>query len=154
MMTKMTSRPEDILAALDIEVIGRHRHRGDMQTCALDTIASILRTHGDEHCVITLRSIVESAGNEGALTEKVIRAMSAVILAKPEWAGTGLRWIEVLDNLDLMAMSDRAKPFYQGADVLAGMITEAVRKEFEPPNAKPVPLSRSIIRLCPVAPRQ
>lgn len=83
-----------------------------------------------------------------------IRAVSAVILAKPEWANTGLRWFEVLDNLDLMAMSDRAKPFYQGADVLAGMITEAVRREFEPQNVKPVSLSRSIIRLCAVAPRQ
>lgn len=58
--------------------------------------------------------------------------MSAVILAKPAWANTGLRWIEALDDPDLIAMSNRAKPFRRGADVLAGMITEAVRKEFEP----------------------
>ena len=54
-----------------------------------------------------LLSIVESAGNERALTAPVIWAVSDLLLAHPSWFGSD--WLDALDAIDLAAVYETAK---------------------------------------------
>jgi hypothetical protein len=47
-------------------------------------------------------SVVESAGNERALTAPVIMAVSDLLLAHPGWFGSD--WLDALDKTDLSAL--------------------------------------------------
>jgi hypothetical protein len=69
----------------------------------------LLLDHGDGHVIITLRTIVESSGNERALTAAGIQGVSDLVLAHPSWPDHGLAWIEAFDNIDLIELAKMAK---------------------------------------------
>jgi hypothetical protein len=62
---------------------------------------------GESHLCEVLLSIVESAGNERALTAPVIPAVSDLLLAHPAWFGSDL--LEALDKIDLSALHESVK---------------------------------------------
>jgi hypothetical protein len=55
---------------------------------------------GDGHVVLTLRCILESAGNENALVKPIVYAVS--ICLTPAVAGRGIELLEAFDQIPLM----------------------------------------------------
>lgn len=69
----------------------------------------MLLDHGEGHVFITLRTIVESSGNERALTAAGIQGVSDLVLAHPSCPDRGLAWIEAFDDIDLIDLATKAK---------------------------------------------
>jgi hypothetical protein len=58
---------ESICADLGITIAQCHEPTGPLRTKAGQTLRRLLLDHGDGYVIITLRTIVESSGNERAL---------------------------------------------------------------------------------------
>jgi hypothetical protein len=54
---------------------------------------------GRGHVTLLIRTILESAGNENALVEPIVSAVSQCM--RPEWTRLGLTWIETFDRIHL-----------------------------------------------------
>ena len=78
-----------------------------LETCAAATLQRLLSDWGESHLREVLLSIVESAGNERALTAPVIQAVSDILLAHPAWFGSD--WLNALDAIDLSALYESVK---------------------------------------------
>jgi hypothetical protein len=78
-----------------------------LETCAASTLQRLLSDWGESHLREVLLSIVESAGNERALTAPVIWAVSDLLLAHPNWFGND--WLDALDKIDLSALHESVK---------------------------------------------
>jgi hypothetical protein len=87
---------ESICADLGMTIAQYHEPSGPLRTKAGQTLRRMLLDHGEGHVIITLRTIVESSGNERALTASGIQGVSDLVLAHPSWPGHGLAWIEAL----------------------------------------------------------
>ena len=57
----------------------------------------------------TLRTVVESDGNQRALVADIIEAISDVIRVHPRWANLGLAWLEAFDKINLASIRLAAK---------------------------------------------
>jgi hypothetical protein len=87
----------------------QQRRRGPMETNCLGIVDRMIRKFGLPHATITLRTVVESKGNESALIADIVDGVSDLILAHPRWANLGLPFIEAFDQVDLMAIRKIAK---------------------------------------------
>jgi hypothetical protein len=96
----------------------------------------MLLEHGEGHVFITLRTIVESTGNERALTASGIQGVSDLVLAHPSWSDHGLAWIEAFDNIDLIELAKMAKANRKAVpkrEAMAAMLYERLAPIFDPP---------------------
>ncbi|WP_029587539.1 hypothetical protein [Bradyrhizobium sp. URHD0069] len=66
----------------------------------------LLERSGAGHVTLLIRTITESEGNQGALIEPIISAVSSVMSAHPKWTDKGLAWIEAFDSLRLLEIVD------------------------------------------------
>lgn len=64
---------------------------------------------GIEAVTLLIRTIIESEGNEDALTEFVIDGLADVMRARPDWPERGLAWIEAFDHVSLLGTLDRMR---------------------------------------------
>lgn len=64
----------------------------------------VLQFHDEGHIVLLITTITESEGNENALVEPVVGAVSNVINQHPEWVARGGQWLEAFDQIPLMEM--------------------------------------------------
>lgn len=141
-----------ILDALEIELIPPTKTRRENQITAGETLRTLLAQHGPEHLTMTLRTITESAGNQLALTDPIVRAISAVMLAHPAWPDTGSRWLEAFDAINLVELYSRAKPLKHAVAgsawmFLAGMLVDRLHPIFTvPPVVKPTKAERDAAR--------
>jgi hypothetical protein len=92
---------------------------------------------GPEHVILTVRTIIESEGNEGALIGPVVGAVSSVIRLHPKWADRGdsiplLATVETMRRLDLFQETSLAK-------YLAMILTNRLWNTMEPPPLPPPP---------------
>jgi hypothetical protein len=55
----------------------------------------------EEKIILTCRAILESDGNEGALVEPIVRAVS--LCMRPHWISQGLAWVAAFDEIPLAA---------------------------------------------------
>jgi hypothetical protein len=122
---------------IGIKIIPTTAARRAMQTHAGQTIARLIRSHGQGHAVIVLRSIVESTGNESELRAETIIAVSNIILAHPRWPALGLAFIEAFDGVDLrlirnIAKESRVRPL---RDAIATMLFIQLGEALGPPVA-------------------
>lgn len=69
---------------------------------ALERLQKVIRYHGEKHATLVIRTIIESEGNELALIEPVVRAVSDVMKRNPEWPEKGVAWIEAFDGIPLL----------------------------------------------------
>ncbi|MGB3490967.1 MAG: hypothetical protein WBA37_15430 [Xanthobacteraceae bacterium] len=69
----------------------------------------ILEARGEAHLRFVLLTIVESENNRNALYGPLIWAISDRVIANPEWAETGSKWLEAFDRIDLNDVWDRAR---------------------------------------------
>jgi len=61
---------------------------------------------GIEAVTLLIRTIIESEGNEDALTEFVISGVADVMRMRPDWPERGLAWIEAFDQVSLIGTLD------------------------------------------------
>src|ERR1035437_2759550 len=115
-----------LFADLEIRYVppNQQRQRGPMKTHCLGIVARMIRKFGLPHATITLRTIVESKGNESALIADIADGVSDLILAHPRWANLGLPFIEAFDQIDLAEVRKAAKA--TGARPLRAAITTLV----------------------------
>lgn len=123
---------------------------------ALGRLQKIIRYHGEGRATLVIRTIIESEGNEQALVEPVISAVSLVMSRRPDWVAKGVAWIAAFDGLRLLQLVETMR----GLDIfredsigiyLAVSIERRLSKLFEValapepvPSAK-IPLSQARI---------
>jgi hypothetical protein len=100
-----------LFESLEIEYIpsSEVRRRGPRSTCCGNVVQRLILKHGLPHAVIVLKTIVETAGNEGELIADVIHAISDLIRAHPRWVGLGGIWLEAFDQISLAQVRRTAK---------------------------------------------
>jgi hypothetical protein len=99
-----------LLREFNVEVVDNSRNwcRGARQTCAGRTLHTIFEMRGYEHLRAVIMSIVETKNNKKMLIAPVIWAISDVLMSKPEWFGDV--WLQTLDEIELEALYERARP--------------------------------------------
>jgi hypothetical protein len=102
----------------------------------------VIRYHGEAHATLLIRTITESEGNELALIEPVIGAVSQVMTWKPQWADKGLAWIEAFDHLPLLQIVDamRSLTLFKESSLggyLANVLHNKLLSVFELPPSPP-----------------
>ena len=102
------------------------------------------RRHGAGHVTLFIRTITESEGNEGALVEPIVSAVSSVISSHRNWTEKGLAWVEAFDALPLVQIVDtmRGLDLFKEeslAQYLSWSLSNKLRKVFEPPAPPPKP---------------
>lgn len=93
----------EILAALDVDVDDATRRELEKIFHRREYF------HGDGrgHLTLLIRTITESEGNEGALIEPVVCAVSSA--TRPEWCRKGLDWIAAFDRIPLLSLLETMK---------------------------------------------
>lgn len=122
---------------------------------ALERLQKIIRYHGEERATLVIRTIIESEGNELALVEPVISAVSQVMSRRPEWPERGLAWIAAFDAIPLLQIVDtmRGLEIFREDSIgtylatslesrLAKVFTEAPVPEIAPPPKVPMSQAR------------
>jgi hypothetical protein len=99
-------RMQGILHAVEVDDIARDVRiymQGVLRRCDIlrKADAKRFRVKGEERVILLLRTIVESANGPQALTLPIVVAVDAFM--KTPWADLGLRWLEALDQVDLLA---------------------------------------------------
>jgi hypothetical protein len=97
----MTSTVTKICIDLGVEFIRSNEAYRPMATKCEAILNRVALKFGNEHLILLLRTIVESDGNQTALVEPVIWAVSDIIRGHPEWTDRGLEWLEAFDTIDL-----------------------------------------------------
>jgi hypothetical protein len=125
-----------------------------METNCLGIVARLIRKFGLPHATITLRTIVESKGNESALIADIADGVSDLILAHPRWANLGLPFVEAFDQISLAEVRKAAKQ--TGVRPLRAAITTLVCIELTKilgPSRPPKPPKPARVKLLPKPPR-
>lgn len=71
---------------------------------ALERLQKLIRYRGEQHATLVIRTIIESEGNELALIEPVISAVSDVMRRRPGWPERGVAWIAAFDGIPLLQL--------------------------------------------------
>lgn len=99
------------------------RHRAPRESFARKTMKRIGRKHGEAHLELTLRLIVESAGNATALYGDVIWSVSELIAARPDFLDRGLGLYADFDAIDLAEVRTHARALRLRLPITAAMTT-------------------------------
>jgi hypothetical protein len=101
---------------------------------------------GREKIILLIRTILESEGNQDALVEPVVSAVSSCM--KPEWTELGLAWIEAFDKIPLTALLQTMRSLDLFAEKNLGYylgisLSNKLRVILEPLVPKPAPPVRA-----------
>jgi hypothetical protein len=91
---------QNILDALEVPLIDAQARR--MLQRLLHRHDKFLGGDGRGHVTLLIRTILESEGNQDALIEPIVSAVS--LCMRPEWTNKGLAWIEAFDSVPLVAI--------------------------------------------------
>jgi hypothetical protein len=91
---------QNILDALEVPLIDAQARR--MLQKLLHRHDKFLGGDGSGHVTLLIRTILESEGNQDALIEPIVSAVS--LCMRPEWTKKGLAWIEAFDKIPLTAI--------------------------------------------------
>jgi hypothetical protein len=95
---------------LDVRFVPTNHHRcGPMETHAVNVVDRLIHKHGLPHATLTLRTIVESDGNQDALVADIIEAVSDIIRFHPRWSNLGLELLGAFDKIDLIELRRKVK---------------------------------------------
>jgi hypothetical protein len=143
---KARKRPETAFPALPKDALQRllrSVERPFVDPEARARLQRLLERRGEQHVMMLIRTIIESEGNENALVEPIVSAVSSVIADFPKWTDKGLAWIEAFDSLNLteIVATMRGLDLFKETSLpqyLSWVIGNKLRKIFEPP-APPAP---------------
>ncbi|QOZ67162.1 hypothetical protein [Bradyrhizobium arachidis] len=138
-----------------MEVIPTNQRLRPGQTKAESVLHTLYEDHGEGHLVLLLRTLLETEGNSLHINDFVLRGLSDVMLAHPEWPQKGLAWLEAFDSIDLGQIRAQARAsrgvLPQRYGVAAGLFRELANIFAAPPKAeRPSPakkLPRSVTRV-------
>lgn len=105
----MTEALASICADVEVTVIPANVRRTPGATKCSAVLDHILEKRGEGHVILLLRTMMESENNRMALVEPIIRAVSNVMLARPDWPNRGLEWLEAFDRIDLCDLWEKSK---------------------------------------------
>ncbi len=94
---------------LDVRFVPTKHRCGPMETHAVNIVDRTIRQHGLPHATLTLRTIVESDGNQDALVADIIEAVSDIIRFHPRWSNLGLELLGAFDKIDLIELRRKVK---------------------------------------------
>lgn len=79
------------------------------QTMAVGALTQCLNRHGEETLITALQCVTQTTNNRpGVLSARMIKAMCAVLGSDSTLRDSGLSLLEIFDDIDLMALSDKA----------------------------------------------
>lgn len=104
----------------------------------------LLDLYGPEHVTLLLRTVLESEGNEEALIEPIVSAVSSVMTLEREWTNRGLAWIEAFDDLPLTGIlkTMRDLDLFKEANLsryMSMVLRNKLAKVFDPPQPPKAP---------------
>lgn len=100
-MSNPKSHLDQFLDGLGVRLVPVSRRRHGAQSHARATMRNIMKKHGKDHLALVLRLIRDSEGNKGALWSETIRAMSDILLHRPDWTERPSEVFAALDGIDL-----------------------------------------------------
>lgn len=105
---------------------------------ACQRLQRLIYFHGPQHVTLLIRTIVESEGNECALVERVISAVSSVMSSHRQWTERGLAWIGAFDSIPLLAIVEtmRSLDLFKESTLshyLNMTLSNKLQRLFEPP---------------------
>lgn len=102
------------------------------------TLERLLQLHVEAHLRDVVTVILEGEGNDLALVQPIIAAVSAILLAHTAWwERDASGWLEVFDHVDLVALHDRVKSNRRAArpaDAIVALVFAELSTELEPPR--------------------
>lgn len=105
----MTPALASICTELEVVVVPDTARRYPGSTKCGRVLDDLLEKHGEGHVRLLLVTLMESVNNRMALVEPVIRAVSNVMLARPDWPDKGSAWLEAFDQIDLCGLWEQSK---------------------------------------------
>ncbi|MCK1733929.1 hypothetical protein IVA79_08160 [Bradyrhizobium sp. 138] len=128
----------EICAELGLEILPTNQRLQAGQTKAESVLHSLYEDHGEGHFVLLLRTLLETEGNSVHVNDFVLRGLSDVMLAHPEWPQKGLAWLEAFDSIDLGEIRAQARANRQAVPqrhgVAAGLFRELAKIFIQPPK--------------------
>ena len=124
---------ENICAEIGVCLVPPHVTRQPGMTKCGRVLERILRSHGEGHVILLLRTLMESENNRMSLVEPIIWAVSDVMLANPKWPAQGLAWLEAFDQIDLCHIWAQAKDAHGAPPErhgVASKLTEILKARF------------------------
>jgi hypothetical protein len=124
---------------------------GEMESHCISIIPHLMKKHGTEAMVLTLRVLTETnPHNRHQLNREVITAVNAVCRSK-RWTALGLSFLEAWDAIDLGELRQRAISFGLWMQpvwvTMVALIIDRLRPVLEPlvpkPTTKPVKIPRN-----------
>jgi hypothetical protein len=122
---------------MEIRVRPTNQKCGPMETHAINVIANLIKMHGMENMVVTLRILTEShSANRSQLNRNVITAVNDICRLR-RFTDRGLALVEAFDGIDLGAMHAEAKAeplstIHNARTVLACKIINRLDRIFGP----------------------
>ncbi|MCP3395241.1 hypothetical protein NLM27_41655 [Bradyrhizobium sp. CCGB12] len=140
----------EICAELGLEIIPTKQRLRAGQTKADSVLHAIYEDHGEGHLVLLLRTLLESDGNSVHVNDFVLRGLSDVMLAHPEWPQKGLAWLEAFDSINLGDIRAKARANRQAVPqrhgVAAGLFRELAKAFAPPPKPEPPRVEKKLLR--------
>jgi hypothetical protein len=146
-----------LCADVGVEIVPRTGELAAGQLCAVETLRELYKKHGQDHLVMLLRTFVESRPeNAAAMSEDMLMALSEVILANPAWVETGMRWLEVFDEIDLDQIRLEAKqnrPLVFQRSTIIALVLRDLRQAFgnvasltpQQPRSRAMPIENDLV---------
>ena len=100
-------RLRPILATFGVQIIPTKKRRQLGETHARAALTGVLREHGEDHLLLTLRCIRESAPNGDALSSETIASVSDVLAQRRDWHARPGDLLATFDRIDLEALRKR-----------------------------------------------
>jgi hypothetical protein len=125
-MTNLLAR---ICADVGVEIIpGNGPRPVHGQTAAKATLHKILVERGEGHLIQLLRTFLETENDTMRMNSHALLAISDIMVAHPEWADSGLRWLEVFDRIDVAEIQRQAKANRHAVPQRHGIATMVFRE--------------------------
>lgn len=119
-----------------IEVIPGHRYPEIGQTRATETIARIIRKHGEGHARLVLATLAETSNNRANVNEVTLWAASDLVRACPHIVEERtIEWLELWDSCpvgELQYWAQDLSGVVKQRPALSGMIYERIVRRFGP----------------------
>ncbi|MGX9120310.1 hypothetical protein ACWTU6_27145 [Mesorhizobium sp. BHbsci] len=134
-------RVEALCHEFGIKIVDRHRYPEPGETRAVETLARILRRHGEGHLRLMLSTLAETENNKGQLDEVLFWAASDMVRACPEIverrAGDWLTMWDACPVGELQFIAQDLRGVVPLRFALDGMLYERVVKAFGPRAIQP-----------------
>jgi hypothetical protein len=129
-------RVQALCDELGIKIVDRHRYPEPGEARAVETLARIIRRHGEGHLRLVLSTLAETDNNKGQLDEVLFWAASDMVRACPEIlerrAGDWLTMWDVCPLGELQFIAQDLRGVVPLIFAFVGMLYERVVKAFGP----------------------